>query len=407
MKIQEIFTESLGTLFLNKSRTVLAILGIIIGIASVISLMSLGLATQKSVQNQIQSLGSNLLTVQPGASQSNGGVRGAVGSRSTLTLEDAQALIKANLEKVKQVSPETSGRGQIVASGSNSNSQVLGVTPVYGEVHKVEVSEGSFISQNDVDSMRKVVVLGPTLATSLFPDGSDPVGKSVRINNQNLTIIGVTVAKGGSGFNNPDDMAYVPLSTAQKQIFGQNYLNSISIEVDDSKNMNSARDTIGYFLLERHKISDPSQADFMIMSQEDMISTVAATTSSFTNLLSGVAAISLIVGGIGIMNIMLVSVTERTREIGLRKAIGARQSDILFQFIVESSVLSCVGGILGIIFGAVSAQLIGKYTQWVTKTSLGSIIISFGVSLAVGLFFGIVPARRASKLDPITALRYE
>ncbi len=407
MKIQEIFTESLGTLFLNKSRTVLAILGIIIGIASVISLMSLGLATQKSVQNQIQSLGSNLLTVQPGASQSNGGVRGAVGSRSTLTLEDAQALIKANLEKVKQVSPETSGRSQIVASGSNSNSQVLGVTPVYGEVHKVEVSEGSFISQNDVDSMRKVVVLGPTLATNLFPDGSDPVGKSVRVNNQNLTIIGVTVAKGGSGFNNPDDMAYVPLSTAQKQIFGQNYLNSISIEVDDSKNMNSARDTIGYFLLERHKISDPSQADFMIMSQEDMISTVAATTSSFTNLLSGVAAISLIVGGIGIMNIMLVTVTERTREIGLRKALGAKKKDIIKQFLIESIILTFSGGVIGIVVGILASFVISKVSNSLFVVAPGSVALAFVVSTIIGIAFGWYPAKKAANMEPIEALRYE
>jgi len=330
-----------------------------------------------------------------------------VGSRSTLTLEDAQALIKANLEKVKQVSPETSGRSQIVASGSNSNSQVLGVTPVYGEVHKVEVSEGSFISQNDVDSMRKVVVLGPTLATNLFPDGSDPVGKSVRVNNQNLTIIGVTVAKGGSGFNNPDDMAYVPLSTAQKQIFGQNYLNSISIEVNDSKNMNSVRDTIGYFLLERHKISDPSQADFMIMSQEDMISTVAATTSSFTNLLSGVAAISLIVGGIGIMNIMLVTVTERTREIGLRKALGAKKKDIIKQFLIESIILTFSGGVIGIVVGILASFVISKVSNSLFVVAPGSVALAFVVSTIIGIAFGWYPAKKAANMEPIEALRYE
>jgi len=233
------------------------------------------------------------------------------------------------------------------------------------------------------------------------------VGKSVRVNNQNLTIIGVTVAKGGSGFNNPDDMAYVPLSTAQKQIFGQNYLNSISIEVDDSKNMNSARDTIGYFLLERHKISDPSQADFMIMSQEDMISTVAATTSSFTNLLSGVAAISLIVGGIGIMNIMLVTVTERTREIGLRKALGAKKRDIIKQFLIESIILTFSGGVIGIVVGILASFVISKVSNSLFVVAPGSVALAFVVSTIIGIAFGWYPAKKAANMEPIEALRYE
>lgn len=408
MKLTEIFFESLGTLTLNKTRTALAVLGIIIGIGSVIALMSLGQATQKSIQNQIQSLGSNLLTVQPGASRSSSGVRSAQGSRTTLTLADAQAIESSSeITTIDKVSPEYSSRTQIVTSQGNSNSQVIGVTPNYSDVHKVTINDGVFITQADVDSIKKIAVVGPTVVTNLFPDGTNPIDQTIKVNGQNLTIVGVTTAKGGTGFNNQDDIVYVPLTTAQKQLFGANYLSSIALEAKSADIMVAAQDEIGYFLLARHKITDVSKADFSIMSQQDMINTITSTTATFTTLLAGVAAISLLVGGIGIMNIMLVTVTERTREIGLRKALGAKKKTITTQFLIESVILTFTGGILGIIFGIITSFIISKITSSLFLVSPTSVFLAFIVSTGIGILFGWYPAKKAANLQPIKALRYE
>jgi len=407
MDYRELFIESLSTLTINKMRTGLAILGIVIGIGSVIALVSLGQGTQRAIQSQIQSLGANLLTVIPGA-QRTGVVRGAQGGATTLTNENASDISSSiQITTVKSVSPEFSRRAQITTGGQNTNTQVVGVTAAYPEVHKVTTSSGNFISQQDVENLNKVAVLGPQVVSDLFGDGASPIGQSIRINKQNLTIIGVTTAKGGSGFQNQDDIVYVPLTVAQKQIFGVNYLSSIALEAKSSEVMTQAQDEVGYLLLSLHKFNDPSQADFSIFSQADILNTATSATGTFTALLSGIAAISLLVGGIGIMNIMLVTVTERTREIGLRKALGAKRKVIIAQFLIEAVLLTFTGGVLGMIFGIIASYIISNLLSAVFVLSPGSILLAFAVSAVIGIIFGWYPAYRASQLQPIEALRYE
>lgn len=407
MEYSEIVLESLGTLAINKLRTGLAALGIVIGIGSVITLISLGQATQASIQNQIQSLGANLLTVQPGAATS-GSVRGAQGGGTTLTLEDAKAISESpSVDTITSVSPELSRREQVINGKSNSNVQVIGATPTYPLIHKFTMSSGSFISQRDVDSMSKVAVVGPQVASDLFGDGVDPVGKTMRIGTQTFIIIGLTQSKGGSGFANQDDIVWVPLSTAQKQLFGVDYLGSIALEAKSQDVMTDAQNQVGYLLLSRHKISNPAQADFSIFSQEDILATATSATGTFTTLLSGIAAISLLVGGIGIMNIMLVSVTERTREIGLRKALGAKKKIIVAQFLIEAIILTFMGGVIGMVLGIIASYVISNLTSSPFVLSFSSIILAIAVSGGIGILFGWYPARRAANLQPIEALRYE
>lgn len=403
----ELFSESLQTLTVNKLRTGLAILGIVIGIGSVIALVSLGQATQQQVQSQIQSLGANLLTVSPGGANT-GAVRGAAGSGTTLTLDDANAIkTSPAVTYIQNVSPEVQGRVQLTTGRENMNAQLIGGIPIYTTVHKVDMQEGSFFTQRDVDGMTKVAVVGPQVVMSLFPDGSDPIGQNLRIKGQTFTIIGVTASKGGTGFLNQDSIIYIPLSTAQKEILGQDYLSSIALEAKNSDVMIDAENQVGYLLLARHKLSDPTQADFSIFSQQDILNTASQATGSFTSLLAGIAAISLLVGGIGIMNIMLVTVTERTREIGLRKALGAKKKIIIIQFLLESVILTCVGGIFGMILGIIVSFVISSLTGSPFVISLSSILLATIVSGGIGILFGWYPAHRAANLQPIEALRYE
>lgn len=407
MEYAEIIAESVGTLKLNKMRTGLAILGIIIGIGSVIALISLGQSSQKAVQNQIQSLGSNLLTISP-SGQNVGGVRGAGGGATTLTLDDAKAIETSfEITTIQRVSPEFTRRSQVIAGRNNTNTQIIGVHPQYADIRKITLSSGAFISQRDVDSLAKVAVLGPQTASDLLGDGTPVLGQAIRIGGQTLRIVGVTTAKGGTGFNNPDDAIYVPLSTAQKQIFGANNVTSIAVEAKNADVMTEAQNEIGYLLLTRHKLNSPEEADFLIFSQNDILATVSQVTGTFTTLLGGIAAISLLVGGIGIMNIMLVTVTERTREIGLRKALGAKKKVIVAQFLIEAILLTITGGVIGMMLGVGISYALSRVMNVPFTLSPSAIALAIGVSGGIGILFGWYPASKASNLQPIEALRYE
>ena len=400
IEVWELIKESINTLWLNKMRTGLAILGIVIGIGSVIALISIGQSSQKSVSDKITALGTNLITVSPG-SQSSGMVRG-FSVKKTLTLTDAEAIKTAGLSAIKSVSPEYSGRLQVVAGDNNTNTTVVGVESTYSSIHNIQINSGRFITDND----SHVAVLGPTAVEDLYGSSNyNCIGEVIRINGQNFTIIGITSAKGSS--SSADEYIYVPLNVAMKQLFGVNYLSSIAIEAASSDVIIQAQNQVGYFLLNRHKITDISNADFRISSSEEMLSTASSVTGTFTSLLSGVAAISLVVGGIGIMNIMLVTVTERTREIGLRKALGAKKKTIITQFLAESIILTFVGGVIGIILGVIVSYFYSKISSSSFTISISSVALAFLVSVGIGIIFGWYPAKRAAGLQPIEALRYE
>ncbi|MEI6690579.1 MAG: ABC transporter permease [bacterium] len=410
MDHRELIGESIGTLLLNKMRTGLAMLGIVIGIGSVIALLSIGEASQKSITAQIQSLGANILTVSPGAER-NGLVRGVSGGGTTLTYDDAMALSSdKTLTAIKTVLPIYNSRSQIVYSASNTNTQVYGITPEYLSARNIKVATGANFNQSDLNSITNVAIIGPTVLTSLWGDSaqdSDALGQNIRIGALNFTVIGVTETKGGGGGNNQDDLVYIPLSTAQKKLFGVKYLSSIIVETTGQDVMTQAMNQIGYTLLDRHHIKDVAKADFSIRNQQDMLNAVSSVTGTLTSLLSGVAAISLLVGGIGIMNIMLVTVTERTREIGLRKALGAKNRLIIIQFLMEAVMLTFIGGIIGILVGVIIAYIYAKSTSGLFIVSISAVFLAFFVSTIIGIVFGWYPAQKASRLQPIEALRYE
>ncbi|MCX6813210.1 MAG: ABC transporter permease [Candidatus Azambacteria bacterium] len=407
MKISDLLQETYSSLTVNKMRSCLTILGIVIGIGSVIAMVSIGQGAQGSIESSIQSIGSNLILVMPGAQRGPGvQVSAGRGSAQTLNQEDADAIIK-EVTLAKAVAPEISRRYQVTARGTNTNVSVVGTVAAYPEVRNIEVDEGSFISDQNVQSLSRVAVLGPTTRDDLFGEGAEVIGQTIRINKVDFKIIGITKTKGGTGFGSQDDMIFVPLSTAQRFLAGDTYVTTISVEAQNQNSMADIQQQITDLLLERHHIANPQLADFSVLNQADIAATASSVTNTLTILLGAIAGISLIVGGIGIMNMMLTTVTERTREIGLRKAIGAKKKDISTQFLAESVMLTFLGGIIGIIFGWLAAWGVTQFTGITTQVSLLSITLAVGVSATIGIVFGYYPARRAASLNPIEALRYE
>ena len=405
MIITDLLRETFSSLSANKVRSGLTMLGIVIGIASVIALVAIGTGAQESVQANIQAIGSNLIIITPGAQQ-NAGISAGRGSAQTLTLDDA-AQIASQSPDVAAVAPEVTRRYQVTAKGNNTNTSVNGTTIDYPNVRNVKIDVGSFITPQQIQSSVKVAVLGPTTRDDLFGTGADPVGQTIRINKIDFQVIGVTVSKGGTGFANPDDVIYVPISTAQHFLSGNAYVTTISVAAKDQASMPLAQQEATDVLLARHKISDPALADFNVINQSDIVATASSVTGTFTILLSSIAGISLLVGGIGIMNMMLTTVTERTREIGLRKSVGIHKAYILWQFLAEAVVLTFLGGVFGVVLGWLASLIAGRLLSMTTQVSLSSILLAFGVSAGVGIVFGFYPARRAAALSPIDALRYE
>jgi putative ABC transport system permease protein len=407
MRASDLFKETFFAIISNKARSGLTVLGIVIGVGSVVAMISIGQGSQASIKERIQSIGSNLLMVYPGAQRSTGTrISSGFGSATTLTLEDATA-IENEVANIKSVSPIVSKRYQVTAKGTNTNTSIYGTNAYYSETNSLEISSGSFISAQNIESMSKVAVLGPTAWSDLFGTDTDPIGQKIKINKIEFTVIGVTVAKGGSGMSDQDDRIYIPISTAQRFLSGSKSVSTINVEVNEAKNMTAVQDDVTELLLARHDIADVNSADFSIMNQADILNTMSSVSNTLTLLLGAIAGISLIVGGIGIMNMMLTTVTERTKEIGLRKAIGAKNKDINFQFLTEAVTLTFLGGIIGVMLGCIASWIITKAGGTTTYITLWSIWLAFGVSVLIGIIFGYYPAQRASKLNPIEALRYE
>ena len=407
MKNSDLLHETYSALSANKARSGLTMLGIIIGIASVIAMTAIGQGAQNSVSSSIQSMGANLLMIMPGATRSFGGPSGGRGGAQSLTVPDADA-IASQVSNVIGVVREVSSRQQVVAESTNTNTTILGAEPDYLTVRNVAIDEGNFISDQNVLDGAKVAVLGPTTRDDLFGVGATGViGQIIRIKGMEFTIVGITTAKGGSGFSNADDMIYIPYTTAQRYLSGNKYLSEIDAQATSSDASTQVQNDITSLLLTRHNIADPTKADFNVLNEASIIATASSVTGTFTTLLAAVAGISLIVGGIGIMNMMLTTVTERTREIGLRKAIGAKKSDINKQFLVEAVMLTFIGGVIGVILGWLISFGVSYLGILQASVSISSIILAFGVSAFIGIVFGYYPARQAAQLNPIDALRYE
>ena len=413
MKFYRLFIEALESLNANKMRSMLTVLGIVIGVAAVIAMISIGRGAQASIASRIESMGTNLVYISPG-STSDGGVQTVAGSAGTLTLDDAEAL--ADLPNVVAVSSQTSNFAQVVYQSQNTRTRLMGVTPDYETVGSLTLEDGVFISADDQKARSLVVVLGSSVAEDLFGGTGGVVGQKVRLNGQPYEVIGVLASKGGTGFMNQDDQVFIPLSTALYRLVGgfrfrgSSVISQITVKASSPDVVDQVVNDVTLLMRERHGTIEGAD-DFTVTSQEATIDAATQVADTMTIFLGGIAGISLAVGGIGIMNIMLTTVTERTHEIGLRKAVGAKRRDILLQFLVESVVLSLAGGLIGAAFGWGTARLMGQIefsgSTITPVVGLDSVLLATLFSMAVGLFFGIYPATRASRLQPVEALRYE
>lgn len=405
MRILNLFKIAWRAIILNKVRTLLTMLGIIIGVASVIAMLAIGEGSKESIKTKISSMGSNMITIRPGADM-RGGVRLDPSAMQTLTLGDYEAL-KTQTKMLSFVSPLVNGSGQSINGAHNWPTSIYGVTDAYLKIKVWELKSGSIFTEQEVKSAAKVAVIGQTVASNLFPN-EDPIGKMIRFNSIPFKVIGVLEKKGESTFGqDQDDVILSPYTTVQKRILAQDYLGSVVASSVSEEQSQQAVDEVTQILRERHKIKEGQDDDFNVFSMEEMISTFSSTSEMLTILLVAIASISLLVGGIGIMNIMYVSVKERTREIGLRLAVGGKDSDILMQFLIEAIMISVTGGIIGVSLGLGVTLFIEKVLQWPTAVTTYSIVISFLVCAITGIFFGWYPAKKAASLDPITALRYE
>ena len=397
---------ALAALARNKLRTALTALGMIIGVAAVISMVSIGNGARSSVESQISSAGTNLIMIMAG-SFTQGGARSGTGNTTTLTEADAQA-IRRDVAGVRYVTPQVNTRAQVVAGNQNWSTSIQGTDVDFPAMRSWPITSGSFFGAADVSRAAKVAVIGTVVRDNLFGAGADPVGETIRIRNEPFRVVGLFASKGqGAMGQDQDDAIYVPYTTVQKKLLGITYVQGITLSAASRGMSQDISDQVQQLLRTRHRLREDEDNDFTIRTMEELSSILTATTTTMTFLLASIAAVSLLVGGIGIMNIMLVSVTERTREIGLRLALGARGKDVLVQFLVEAVVLSLVGGLAGVALGAGVSQVLAAVMHWPMVMSPGSIGLAFGFSAAIGVFFGFYPARKASGLDPIDALRYE
>ena len=404
-EIIEHFRQGFKTLLANKIRTCLSMLGILIGVAAVVATLAIGNGAQKAIEKQLASLGSNLLVLRPGAVRV-GGVAQGVGGVTRLTFEDVNA-IKEQIPEVKEVSPSVTGRAQITYLNKNWSTQITGSASAYARIRAAQPIAGRFFTEEENMKRARVAIIGTTVMEELFGE-ANPIGEMIKINKISFQIIGILPQKGANGWQDQDDVIVVPILTAMHRLLGKNYVDSVDIEAQNPEGVDNMQAEALKLMYSRKKVPMSQQRDaFQIRNMADIKETLAESSKTMSILLSSIAAISLLVGGIGIMNIMLVSVTERTKEIGLRKAIGARKQDILLQFLAEAIVVSVIGGLAGIVLGASGAKILSLVAGWETLISIQSIILAFSFSVFVGLVFGIYPAKKASNLTPIDALRYE